>query len=92
MIADILEMEGLVELADKLKQDPTLNVIVSQLPHREQSDVLSIAERNPDINRSLVERIVKLRSMHSLITVGDRSAMISNGAARDIQEKQQGSM
>lgn len=83
-VADLLEMQGLVFLADALRADPTLPVRFTSDQSKKQSNVDDIIVQNPDIPRTVIERAVHMRSRAVSIMVGDFKAAIDEETAAEL--------
>ena len=77
--ADVLELNGNVELADELRRGSIMQV--SEPPTNNQGTVDEIADRNNDIKREYIVNIIKMQRQMVLVTVGDEEALVERSVA-----------
>ena len=83
--ADVLELSGLVHLADALRGDSALRVRFIEPVYRDQGSLHEIIERNADVSSSLVARALKMRSKMVPIAVGDLEALVDPETAEELR-------
>jgi hypothetical protein len=85
--ADVLEMHGLVPLADELRKKPGLGIKFNEHPvFRDQRSVGDIAKRHPDIVLEQVKKAFQDRAAMVEVTVGDQSALVDRKTAQELHD------